>query len=57
MKKTKPKKKKEFGIYARCSSCGQPIWDHMEKNKKYFDEFDMCGVCVTGESKEYIDEL
>lgn len=51
------KKEKEEGIYARCSTCGQPIWDFMEENKKIFDETDMCGACATGEASTYIDEL
>jgi RNA polymerase-binding transcription factor DksA len=49
--------KLEEGIYAKCSVCGQSIYEHMEENKKYYDEFEMCGSCVTGESAEYIDEL
>lgn len=49
--------KKEFGIYGRCETCGQPIYDHMEENKKLYDEFKMCGSCITGESATYIDEL
>ena len=48
---------KEDGIYAKCSVCGNPIYDYMEKNKEYYKDFGMCGVCVTGESAEYIDEL
>ena len=50
-------KTKQQGVYAKCSVCGQPIYEHMEKNKEYFDEFDMCGACVTGESAQYVDEL
>ena len=50
-------KAKEEGIYGRCITCNNPIYDHMEKNKKLFDETEMCGACVTGESATYIDEL
>lgn len=53
----KQKKKKEEGIYARCETCGQPIWEFMEKNKKIYDDTEMCGACATGESAVYIDEL
>ena len=56
MKPTKQPKREE-GIYARCISCDNPIYEHMENNKKYFDDFDMCGACTTGESAEYIDDL
>ena len=52
-----PKKKKEFGIYGRCETCNQPIYEHMEENKKIFDDTGMCGSCATGESAVYIDEL
>ena len=45
------------GIYAKCSSCGQPIFDHMEENKAIFDDTDLCGACATGEAATYVDEL
>lgn len=45
------------GIYGECSCCGQTIYTHMADNMKYFDDFNMCGMCVTGESSEYVDEL
>ena len=45
------------GIYGKCDTCGQSIFTHMEENMKLFDEFGMCGSCVTGESAVYIDEL
>ena len=47
----------ETGIYGKCESCGQPIYEHMEENIEMFDEFGMCGSCVTGEASTYIDEL
>lgn len=49
--------KKDKGIYGRCSVCDNPIYEYMDRNKEYLDEFDMCGACATGESAEYIDEL
>lgn len=51
------KTKKEEGVYAYCEVCGQPIWEHMEKNKEIYDETGMCGACCTGESATYINEL
>ena len=49
--------KKEKGIYARCSSCDNPIYEYMEENKKIFDESDLCGACCMGEAAVYMDEL
>ena len=49
--------KKEEGVYARCSTCEQPIYEHMEENKKIYDVTDMCGACATGEAETYINEL
>lgn len=45
------------GIYGKCSCCGQIIYTHMTDNMAYFDEFKICGMCVTGESAVYTDEL
>lgn len=47
----------EEGIYAQCSVCENPIYEHMEENKGLFDDTGMCGACATGESATYIDEL
>lgn len=57
MRKDKRKTKRPTGIYGECDTCGQPIYEHMEENKEFLDEFGMCGACVTGESAAYIDEL
>ena len=51
------KEENEFGIYGKCESCGCPIYEHMEENKKIFDATGMCGACTTGESAVYLDEL
>jgi len=51
------KQKRPNGVYAECTSCGQPVYDHMEENKDIFDLTGLCGVCATGESAVYIDEL
>lgn len=48
---------KEDGVYGKCETCEQPIWEHMEENKKIFDETGMCGACATGESAVYTNEL
>ena len=49
--------KKEIGIYGKCQVCGNAIYEHMKENKELYDDFQMCGACVTGESAVYIDEL
>lgn len=50
-------KDKESGIYAYCESCENPIYEHMDDNKKIFDETKMCGACCFGEVDIYTDEL
>ena len=49
--------KGELGIYAKCSTCDNPIYTHMKDNMALFDDTHMCGACATGESATYIDEL
>jgi formylmethanofuran dehydrogenase subunit E len=47
----------EEGVHGKCDSCGNPIYEHMTENKAIFDDTGLCGVCATGESAVYFDEL
>lgn len=51
------KKEQKDGVYAKCETCQNPIYEHMKDNKAIYDDTEMCGACATGESATYIDEI
>jgi RNA polymerase-binding transcription factor DksA len=50
-------RREKEGVYGICQTCDNPVYGYMTENRQIFDLTGLCGVCATGESAAYFDEL